>query len=224
MPYIGYFQLINLVNKFIFYDDVNYIKGGWINRNKILINNEEHLFTIPLNKASSNVLIKDTMINFDLFKRWRSDFYQTIELNYYKAPYFDLIHQILREVLEPGVDSISELAKRSVKSVSAYLSLNPVFVDTSQIYNNKHLKKESRLIDICEQEDAKVYINPMGGKELYIKDNFIKKGIDLNFLQSEISKYKQFNDTFVPGLSIIDVLMFNSVDNIRTMLDKYKLL
>ena len=76
-PYLGYFQLLNSVDHFVFYDDVNFIKGGWVNRNQLLINNQNKFFTVPLKKIISFTPINEVEIHKKLYPNWRSKFYNS---------------------------------------------------------------------------------------------------------------------------------------------------
>jgi len=98
-PYIGYFQLVAAVNKFVIYDDVNFIKRGWINRNNVLINKKSNLFTVPLIKASQNTLINDTKINLKFYNIWKVKFLRSLEQSYKKAPYFTEVYNLIKNVL-----------------------------------------------------------------------------------------------------------------------------
>lgn len=221
-PYIGYFQMINAVDKFVFYDDVNFIKQGWINRNKILVSGTDHLFTVPLSKANSFTLIKDTLINEKLYENWKIKFLQTISQNYRNAPHFDVIYKLVSEVMNDTCISISDLAINSVKAVSQYINLKTDFIISSQSYQNKNLERQERLFDICRREKSLHYINASGGQELYTKEDFLKQGIKLDFIKSLPLTYKQFKNQFIPYLSIIDVLMFNNPDDINLLLTQYE--
>jgi len=223
-PYIGYFQLINSVDKFVMYDDVAYIKQGWINRNRILINSKAHFFTVPLRQVSSFSLINETEIDNKKYKRWKDKFFKTIELNYKKAPFFDQSYHILKSVFNLDMFSISELAIRSCNIIVNYLSLKTILVETSSIYDNNALKGQDRILDICKIEKAASYNNLPGGKELYSKEKFKQNDIDINFTKSNDIKYNQFNNEFVPWLSIIDVLMFNPKQKIQEYLQEYELI
>lgn len=221
-PYIGYFQLINAVDKFIFYDDVNYIKRGWINRNQILINGEAKLFTIPLIKASQNKLIKE--INIGLNEKWTKQFLSTLEFNYKKAPYFKETFELVERVLNYNATSISDMAINSNIVIAEYLSLTTSFEVSSKLYSNtKGMAKADRLIEICKINNAIDYINPSGGNVLYDKEYFLEKGVSLYFIDNKIIPYQQFNNDFVGGLSMIDLLMFNNKNEIIEMLNQYQL-
>ncbi|HLV23610.1 MAG TPA: WbqC family protein [Moheibacter sp.] len=222
-PYIGYFQMVNAVDKFVFYDDVNFIKKGWINRNRILVNGQDCMLTVPLLKASQNNLILESYLRKDTYGEWKDKLLQTLELNYKKASHFEEIFPLLKTFFEADYDTISEMAIESVKSVSRYLGLNTEFILSSETYENKGMERQERLIDICKIEKANHYINALGGQELYKKEDFKKEGIQLDFIKTQPITYKQFNNEFVPWLSIIDVLMFNSKEEIAEMLNKYEL-
>jgi hypothetical protein len=220
-PYIGYFQLVNAVDKFIFYDDVAFIKQGWINRNRILLNGKDHLITLKLDGASSFKLINEIEIiqkNGTLLK--------TIIQAYSKAPFFNEFVPLVQEVFDAmnKLSSISKIAEFSVKKVSEYLNLSTIFETSSDVYStSKLLRKEERIFAICKRNNADTYINPDGGKELYDKRSFRKEGITLFFIKNQISEYTQFKNYFIPGLSIIDVMMFNPPNLVREMICRYEL-
>ncbi len=221
-PYIGYFQMISAVDKFVFYDDVNFIKQGWINRNKILVSGQDHLFTVPLSRATSFTLIKDTVVNEKLYELWKIKFLQTLSQSYKRAPYFQPVYNLISEILNKSPGSISELAIESIQSVSRYMNLKTQFIISSQSYQNRHLERQERLFDICRQENSYHYINAAGGQELYKKEDFLAQGIRLDFIKSLPLEYKQFTNPFVPYLSIIDLLMFNNPDEVNGLLTQYE--
>jgi len=222
-PHIGYFQLIQAVDKFVFYDDVNYIKQGWINRNRILGNDEDLVFTVPLKKASSFTFIKDTYINQELYKAWRLKFMSTIFFQYKKAPFFNQVMPLVENVFNSNCVTISELAKLSCMDVYNYLGMTTSIQISSTIYENSDLKRADRVIDICKREDATQYVNVSGGVELYSKVEFNDCKLNLFFIKTSPITYQQFKSPFLAGLSIIDVLMFNDIDTINQMLSQYEL-
>ncbi len=220
-PYVGYFQLINAVDKFIVYDDVTYINKGWINRNNILINGKASLFTLPLISASQNRLIRD--IEVDNLEVWSKKFFKTIEQSYKKAPFYQETLAILTKVFQSNPTNIAELCTTSLKAPCQYLGINTEFVDSSTIYDNQHLKAQERILDICLQEKADHYINPIGGMSIYDKQLFADNKILINFIKSKPIQYKQFNSEFVPWLSMIDLLMFCPVEAIHAYLKEFEL-
>lgn len=218
-PYIGYFQLINAVDKFVLYDDVNFINKGWINRNRTLNNGKDSLFSIPLKEASQNKLINEIEVNWDI--NWKSKFLKTIEQCYKKAPYYQEVATIIEQTLNVDNEPISKVIENNLRLICHYLDIKTEIISSSAIYQNTHLKAQDRILDICLQEKATQYINPIGGLELYDKNIFEAQGILMNFIQSNPIEYPQFKNEFVPWLSMIDVLMFNSKEKIKEFLDNY---
>ena len=221
-PYLGYFQLVSAVDLFVFYNDVNFIKKGWIHRNRILLNGKDFMITIPCVNVSQNKLICETELALDNKEKKR--ILTTISQAYRKAPYFEEVFFLIDNIFKRDYKTIDELAIRSVEAVSGFLNIPTTFRVSGGIYGNSELKREDRLIDICLKENVLQYINPQGGVEIYSKDYFRKKNVDLNFLVAHLEPYVQFGNDFVSGLSIIDVLMFNKRETIcDVMLKSYAL-
>ena len=218
-PYIGYFQLMHAVDRFVVYDDVTFIKQGWINRNRLLINGEASFFVVPVKHASSFSLIRDTLIDDDpQHRRWVEKLLKTFDLAYRRAPEFARVFPLIEAVFTRSTTRVAELAMESLKIVSDYLEIRTPWVVSSAAYGNAHLKGERRVIDICRIEDASAYVNPSGGTDLYSRERFAAEGLALAFLKPRLQEYRQFKEPFVPWLSIIDVLMFNSRDACRELL------
>lgn len=220
-PYIGYFQLMQAVDKFVVYDDVAYINKGWVNRNRMLVNKTDYMFTVPLKNSSQNVLIKDILLARD--EKWLRKFYRTLEMAYKKAPYYAETLAIIEQVFAVDSEQITTMQLKSFERIAAHLNIDVEIIPSSQKYNNSNLSGQHRILDICLQEGANHYINPTGGQEIYTRELFTSNNVKLNFIQSEKIEYNQFGNEFVPWLSIIDVLMFNSREEIKTMLNKYQL-
>lgn len=227
LPYIGYMQLMNAVDTFVLYDDVAFINRGWINRNRLLINGQEYLFTVPLKDASQNKRINEVKLADD--QKWRSKLLKTVEQGYRKAPYYATVMPLTEKIVNFATDSIADLVHNSVVELNQYLSLTTRLVASSSVYENSHLKAQERILDICRQEGATRYINPIGGIELYDKPTFAQAGIKLNFIQAKRVDYPQLNrtggpDNFIPWLSVLDALMFCDVPTVRAMLGEYELM
>jgi len=223
LPYIGYMQLMSAVDTFILYDDVSFINRGWINRNRLLINGQEYLFTVPLRDASQNKRINEVHLADD--PKWRSKLLKTIEQGYRKAPYYGTVMPLTEKIVNFTTDSIAELVHFSLVELNTFLEIPTRLVASSSVYNNADLKAQDRILDICQQEKATRYINPIGGTDLYDKPSFATAGIDLAFIQAKRVEYAQFNrPEFVPWLSIIDIVMFNDVPTTRAMLTEFDLL
>ncbi len=225
-PYIGYFQMVKAVDVFVLYDDVNFIKRGWINRNKILANQQESLFSIPLQTPSQNDLINNTFIHIESFSNWLKKFGRTLHLNYRNAPFFYDIFPLVNQVLANEDNlTIADLAQQSIQIVMDYLGIKTKLIRSSVFFGEtKSLDRAERLVAICQNLQATQYINALGGQELYEKPFFQAHGIDLYFIKSLPIHYQQYQNEFVPWLSIIDVMMFNSPEEINVMLDQYELL
>jgi len=224
-PYLGYFQLMNLVDKFILLDDVNFIKKGWINRNRILGTRwtndgfEPQLFSIPLNDISQNRHIRDTTLHQGYVK-WISKFETTLQHTYRKAPYFTQTKNLVLQILNScqARDSISRLCFESLKAIKALLALDCQLVQSSATYNNQSLKGQDRIINICQQEATDCYINLIGGQGLYFKEMFTNIGIDLKFHKCLPYSYSQGSEIFQANLSIIDTLMWCEPSEVKQML------
>lgn len=218
-PYIGYWQLINCSNVFVIYDDVNFIKKGYVNRNEILINNAPHLLTLPLINASQNKLINQIEISDHPEKLLKK-----IEMAYKKALYFESAFPVFENILTQKENNLAKYLGYSIEKILTHLELNTKLIYSSQLNKNNLLKGQDKIIAICKILAADEYINAIGGASLYDKKNFEDNGVILRFLKSNTQKYKQFFHSFTPNLSIIDVLMFNSKGEIKEMLSQYSFL
>ncbi|MCA1854617.1 WbqC family protein [Massilia oculi] len=215
-PYLGYFQLIASVDKFVFYDDVNFIKNGWINRNRLYLAGATRYITVPL--AGASPFLKINEIQVQQGEGWRRKIAESVRHSYSRAPYFAEVGELLHRVLFSSETKIGDTAKASITEVCAYLDLAPEFVASSTVYGNAQLTGAERVLDICAQEGARHYYNPPGGRELYNDEEFNARDIGLHFIHPELKPYPQFAEQFEPGLSIIDVLMFNDRETVKAMI------
>lgn len=216
LPYIGYFQLMASVDKFVVFDDINFINRGWINRNRMLLNGASHTFTLPLRRASQNKLICE--IERDDNQRWREGILRTIHHAYSRAPNYGKVSVLLETIVSYPAILLSEFLVNSLREISCYLSLELDIVNTSRQYQNVELKGQERILDICLQENADCYINPMGGIDLYDRSSFAERSIKLYFLNSRPTNYSQGEQGHIASLSILDVLMFNDVQSVSQLL------
>ena len=221
MPYIGYWQLMNAVDRYVIYDDVNYINRGWIHRNRILMNGAPIFFNVPMFGASQNKLINEIKVNTDealIVKNRR-----TIQTAYRKAPCYKTVYPILEAVLTCKKENIAEYIAESFKIINAYLGIETELIMSSTLKKDCSLRGQDKVLAICEELGATEYYNAIGGQELYSFSDFAARGIKLSFLKMDPIEYKQFGKEFQPNLSIIDVMMFNDRDEIRKMLTKFSL-
>ncbi|MBN7774077.1 WbqC family protein [Clostridium aminobutyricum] len=220
-PYIGYWQLINAVDKYVIYDDVNFIKGGWINRNQILMDGEAKYINLQMRGASPNKLIKEVELSVDPV--YNKKLLKKIESCYKNAPYYLQAFEVIEDIISQGEKNLAKYLEYAIQKVSNYLSIDTEIVISSSINKNENLKGENKVIEICKLLGAKEYLNAIGGQKLYSYENFSKNFLELNFIKTEEIQYKQFNNQFVPNLSIIDVIMFNSKEEIDKILNTYTL-
>jgi hypothetical protein len=222
LPYLGYWQLLGAVDLFVLLDDVNFIARGYINRNRILLNNKAHLFSLPLEEASQNVLIKDVKLKFST--REREKFLKTIRMAYSRAKRFGDIFPLLEKIILNDRTLLAHYIDYSLGAISGYIGLEAKIIFSSHLTKDKSLKSQERILEICRLVGAKVYINLPSGKSLYDKESFENNQINLRFIQPTLLEYRQFGADFVPSLSIIDALMFNDLERIKSMLKEYSLL
>ena len=219
MPYIGYWQLMAAVDTYVVYDDVNYIKGGWVSRNNILLNGQKHMFTITLNGASPNKLFNEITIKDD-FKK----FSRLIESAYRKAPYYVEITALLEKIYSYEDKSLGAFMMNSFQVVLDYLEIDTKLVLSSTIVKDNALRGKDKVKHICHLLGADTYYNAIGGQELYDKEDFKVYGINLHFVQTNLVPYAQLGNEFVPGLSIMDVLMYNGKEGTKKLLKEYSLI
>jgi hypothetical protein len=221
-PYIGYWQLMNAVDKYVIYDDVNFINRGWINRNNILMNGESKMINLQLNYASQNKLINEIEVLDDPI--YKKKLLKTIETFYRKSPYYSNAFPVIENIITQDEKNLAGYLEYSIRQICEYLSIKVEIIVSSTINKNNELKGQDKIIEICKILGADEYYNAIGGQKLYSYDDFAVSKIKLNFLKTEVGEYKQFNNEFVWNLSIIDVMMFNYAVDIKKMLDKYELL
>lgn len=217
-PYIGYFQLINAVDCFVIYDNIQYTKKGWINRNRILSNGKDEYFTVPLLKDSDFLNVIDRHLSNDWHKE-KGKLLNKIKENYRKAPYFNDVIKLIEDCFNYSSSNLFDFIFNALNITLNYLSIKTQIIISSTLPINHSLKAEEKVIAICKQLQANTYINPIGGTELYSKEIFLKESINLQFIKANNIQYKQFNNEFIPFLSIIDVMMFNSKSAITNYLN-----
>ena len=222
-PYIGYWQLIAAADRFVLLDDVNYIKKGFINRNRILYGNSDHQFTISLDHPSQNNLIMDSKLSAD--PESRMNFLRLVQDAYRHAPYYDAVYPLIERVMTNNELDLTEFIFYSIRETAAYLGVKTEFTKSSLVEKDPALRAQDRIIAICKKLGADTYINPAGGRELYDQETFAANGLQLYFIdmKQDMVRYKQFAEPFIENLSIIDVMMFNSVEEIGELLKYYEL-
>lgn len=222
LPYIGYWQLLNAVDRYVIYDDVNFIKGGWINRNRILQNGVPAYINVPMIGASSFKRINEIQVNQD--PRVMGKLLKTVEQNYRKAPSFESAMPLMEAICRFEGDNLAEFLANSIREVCDYLGITTTLVMSSQIEKDTSLRAQDKVIDICRRQGATEYFNAIGGQALYDQATFSRFGIHLLFLKTENVTYSQGKEVFFPNLSMLDVLMFNPRSTVIEMLHQFKLI
>ncbi|WP_279249123.1 WbqC family protein [Candidatus Marimicrobium litorale] len=217
-PYLGYFQLINAVDAFVAYDDVNYIKGGWINRNFICAKDHKQLITLPTQGASPNKLINQVLVGNGSRK-----LLQTIRQTYSKAPEFLTVFPLIEDIFHQEEENLARFVDYQLRQICEYLGINTTWYISSELKYDKALSGQERVLAICDEMGATHYINAEGGQTLYDKGVFSSRDKQLSFLRTKTTPYPQFSNTFTSHLSIIDVMMFNDKAQCMKLLQGYEL-
>ena len=240
-PYLGYFQLINSVDKYILYYRLSFNNDSWMNRNRILDagTGEPFSFTIPLTGKRFNEMINKVKICNQL--NWRKKLLSAVYFNYKRAPFFSQVYPLAEKIVNFKCDYLSELNCNSVKEIVDYLNIKtpvstdePYFDDLEQALSQRDVHfsdyevdqypvKVLRVLEICKKEGAHIYYNAIGGRQLYDQKLFKKHDIELQFIKTKPYVYRQFQQPFVPDLSIIDVMMFNPPEKITELLNHFEL-
>lgn len=224
LPYIGYFQLINTVDEFILFDTPQFIRHGWIDRNRVLkLNGETFYIKVPLVKHKRETRINKIIINNRI--DWKAKLFA--QLTHYKrsAKYYSCVVQLLESIFQKEYNSIIDLNYNSLLEICKYLEINTQIWIWSKMEIKIDAVKapDEWALNICKKIKANKYYNLPGGKSFFNKNKYEDESIELKFLESELINYKQFNNEFVPWLSIIDVLMFNNKEEVKKMLYQFKL-
>lgn len=242
-PYLGYYQGIHSVDKYLLYDQVTYLKEGWVHRNRFLVvNGQPSYFMARLQQKSSNMRLCEVKLDEKL--NWRKKILHSVLYNYRRRPYFNEIYPLVERVVYANVSRIVELSVLSIKTICEYLEINTnVCSDTSKFIeleeklndeDNLHInfpslnleifeRKVVRALEICRIEKANTFINAIGGQVLYSKEEFRANNVDLFFLQTRPYAYSQPASIFYPHLSIIDVLMNCGKAGTQELLQQYDL-
>lgn len=213
LPYIGYFQLISAADLFIVYDNIKYTKKGWINRNRLLQNGKDVTFSLPLKSDSDCLDICERELALDFN---RDKLLNQFKGAYRRAPYFAQTFPLVEQIVRCDDANLFRFLHNAIVKTCQHLGITTEIRISSEIAIDHDLKNQDKVLALCEAVGASTYVNTIGGMELYSKETFRERGIDLKFIQSKPFEYPQFGDAFVPWLSIIDVMMFNPLDTIKT--------
>jgi hypothetical protein len=212
---------LDAVDKYVIYDNIQYTKKGWINRNRILLNGKDAMISIPLEKDSDYLNVKDRRISGGFDKK---KLINRIRESYRRAPYFADVMPVMENVINYNEDNLFLYIFNSVAGICGYLGIDTEIIVSSTLDIDHSLKGQEKVVAICKELGATDYYNAIGGQELYAAEDFRKENIDLHFISSGPVEYMQFGDEFVPRLSVLDVMMFNSGEDISCILQNYKLI
>ena len=212
-PYIGYFQLIAAVDLFIVYDNIKYTKKGWINRNRMLQNGKDVMFSLPLKSDSDFLDVRERELAADFN---RDKLLNQFSGAYRRAPYFEQTFPLVEQIVRYEDANLFRFLHHSIVKTCEHLGIATEIKISSGIAIDHDLKSQDKVLAMCAVAGASTYVNAIGGMDLYLNETFHEKGIDLKFIKSKPFEYAQFGNEFVPWLSIIDVMMFNALDTIRT--------
>ncbi|MEO1614383.1 MAG: WbqC family protein [Planctomycetota bacterium] len=214
-PYIGYFQLMDAADVFVLYDNLKYTKKGWINRNRFLEQGMDRRFSIPIASASDSLHINERRIadSFDTAKLLRR-----IRAAYLRAPHFDAAFDLFQQAVTCTERCLYAFLENSIRLLAEQLVPPVKLIRSSTIDIDHGLAGQSKVLAICKALEATEYVNAIGGRELYDPDVFDRRGVPIRFIQSSMLEYVQFNVPFIPWLSILDVMMFNSMERTREMI------
>ena len=221
-PYLGYFQLINAVDKMVIYDNIEYTRKGWIHRNRILLDGKDKFFTIPVKKDSDFLNVRERYLADNSEINIRKILAQ-ISNSYRKAPFFKEIYPVLERLFLSGKKNLFDYVFNTISEICTLLDIKTELIISSELNMDHDLKAEQKVLEINRILNSDIYINPIGGTELYDKENFKNKGVELLFIKSKQIRYDQSGTEFTEGLSIIDVLMFNDLNKVKSFLNEFEL-
>lgn len=225
-PYLGYFSLIKHTDEFILFDTVQFIRHGWIERNRLLKERGGWLYIkVPLIKHNRDALIKDVLI--DNSQNWQGTILAQLQAYRKSAPYYRKVRELLEDVLSRKYEDVVSLDKATLEAVCIYLGIDtpmPLFSKMGLDIEEATAPDEWAL-NICRAlGDVSEYWNPLGGQEFFDRSKYTKAGIELKFQKVHLREYNQQRTPFESGLSVLDVMMFNDPKEINNMLDDFSLL
>lgn len=215
-PYIGYFQLIAASDVFVIYDDAQYMKNGWVNRNRILGKTGPVWFTFPVKHAAHTLAINQRRYARE-GHRSSNMLLTTLAHRYARAPNFEPTMSLVESIFSYPESNVAAFNSHLIKSVCKFLDIG-TRIEIATSLRTKQSDGVQAVIDICHLLGAEHYLNPSGGTDLYSRSTFFENGLTLGFINPQLDAYRQFEEPAQLGLSIIDVLMFNENTLVRDML------
>ena len=223
LPYLGYWQLMGYVDKFVVYDDIQFTKKGWIHRNRYLNNGSDQMFTLPLKKDSDYLDVVDRRLS-DSWNIEKNKLKRKVEGAYGKSPHFQEAMAIFNECLDCEENNLFNFILGSIKIIKESLDIGTELLVSSEVGETQHLKGQQRVLEICRSLGANEYVNPIGGYELYDRNDFAQEGVELKFHKIGDVTYNQMQRDFLPNLSVLDILMFSGVGGVKKELGSFEIL
>jgi hypothetical protein len=243
-PYLGYYQTISAVDKYMLYDNLAYIKEGWVNKNRLLVvNGEPVYFLVHVKNKSSFKKIREIELVDN--RHWREKMLKSIFMNYKRRPFFNEVYPLVEGVINEEVRLLTDLNAKSIFDVAKFLEIKTEITTDTSKYADLEEKlandvmelsarfptirlrnpqvKVIRVLEICRAEGAETFINAWGGQALYDKEEFAQNNIELFFIRTDAYSYPQSTKVFHPHLSIVDVLMNCGKEGTQELLGQYTL-
>lgn len=226
LPYLGYFSLIEHSDVFVLFDRAQFIRHGWVDRNRILkpSGDDWQYVRVPLRSSPRETPIAEKQI--DNRQPWRERILGQIEHYRRRAPHYQPVRDLLRDVLDADHDTIAALNRVIIQRVCAYIGIATEIIESSSLALNlpENYGPGDWALATCHSlPGVDAYCNPIGGRHLFDPAKYEASAITLEFLESALTPYPQLGGSFQPGLSIIDVMLFNSIADVRHMLREYRI-
>jgi len=219
-PYLGYFQLIATADAFVLGDDLQYIKDGWINRNRMLAAGQPWMFSLPLKKDVHGLNINQRQLSDDIDQAM-GKLLKTFALNYSRAPYKAAVMPLLEKIVLHPERNLARALEFSIRELCAFLYIDTPIHRASDLGISEIQDKQDRVIKTMKTLGGERFLNPIGGLDLYEDSLFQRHGLELRFHRMSALTYAQLKAPFVANLSIVDVLMFNPVEQVRQWLPAF---
>jgi hypothetical protein len=220
-PYLGQFDLLNRADIWIAYDPAQYIRHGWVNRNRVLHPESGwHYIVVPLQKHTHEVVINQMKI---ASSDWKTEIFKRLQHYHMDAPFYRPTIHFLQDVLSTEETNLSKLNVALFRATATMLGIHtPIFVFSEMELSLSSSGPQNLALELCRAVGATEYINPPGGVHLYSPEEFAKYGILLTIQSFSPMVYSCGRFEFIPSLSIIDVMMWNSSEEIKYYLDTFR--
>ena len=224
-PYPAYFRLAHAADVFVVYGEAQYMRGGYVNRNRIDVAGADRWLTLPVERGRLGDAIRERRVDGASFPRWRRRTMRTFRLTYAKAPYLEAAAALLDGVLacgpRPGGPSVSvgDVAAAGLREVCGYLGIGTRFAAGADLDYDRALPAAGKVLGMCRALGATRYVNAAGGRDLYHADAFAAAGLELRF----VGAGRTLPPPYRPDLSILDALCKFSPATLRDALSDYAL-